>query len=55
MRDPFKLPHLPDSALRNMKEQITHQGKKPKVGITQGGSGRKYAGCKQAATITPKP
>lgn len=55
MRDPLKLPHLPDSAFRNMREQITRLGRKPKVGITQGGSGRKDSGCKPAATITPKP
>lgn len=53
--NPNKFPGFPSSALPDLRERFTRLGKKPKVGVSQGGSGRKNAGCKSAATQTPKP
>jgi len=34
----------------NLKDTLTHAGKNPAVGVTQGGSSRKDSGAKPAAT-----
>lgn len=50
-RGPFKLPYtrgLP--RLPKLKEALADSTKRPVIGITQGGSSRKSAGAKPAAT-----
>lgn len=37
-------------AFRDLRFQLWASAKKPFIGVTQGGSSRKFAGCKPAAT-----
>lgn len=48
-RDPFAFPKNKRS-FRTMNEQFKRQGKRPLVGLTQGGSSRKGAPAVVAAT-----
>jgi hypothetical protein len=48
-RDPNKLAQF-DIRLPTIKAMMKRNGKRPKTGLTQGGSGRRFAGAKQAAT-----
>lgn len=48
-RDPNKFAQF-DIRLPTIKAMMKRSGKRPKTGLTQGGSGRKFAGAKQAAT-----
>jgi hypothetical protein len=48
-RDPLTYPKLQRS-LDTLGKALTESQKRPLIGVTQGGSSRKYSGCKPAAT-----
>lgn len=50
-RDPFKMVNMPGDRLFSLKVTMANSLKRPPIGITQGGSGRRSSvGAKVAAT-----
>jgi len=50
-RDPLTYPYKRGTRrLQNLKTALDRGAKRPPIGLTQGGSSRKFAGAKPAAT-----